>query len=63
MIQEDYDNAWEHYMAYTRQGGSDVFTDLLSKAGLRSPFEEETLRDVCAAAEKWLDDFDLTGIE
>ena len=63
MIQEDYDNAWEHYMAYTRQGGSDVFTALLSRAGLKSPFEEETLKEVCDAAEKWLDDFDLTGIE
>lgn len=63
MIQEDYDDAWSHYMAYTEQGGSRVFTDLLANAGLASPFEEETLRSICAKAKDWLDAYDLTGIE
>ena len=63
MMQEDYDKAWEHYMAYTRQGGSRVFTELLAHAGMESPFEPETLQKVCRKAEKWLSDFDLTGIE
>ena len=63
MIQEDYDDAWSHYMAYTAQGGSRVFTDLLANAGLASPFEEETLRSICAKAKDWLDAYDLTGIE
>ena len=49
-------------MAYTIQGGSRTFTDLLKNADLKSPFEEETLRSVCRQAEKFLDDFDLTGI-
>ena len=40
-----------------------VFTDLLKEAGLGNPFEEDTLRRVCAAAEKYLEDYDLTGIE
>ena len=63
MIQDDYDNAWKHYMAYTEPGGSETFTKLLEKAGMDSPFNEETLRGVCEKAGKWLDDFDLTGIE
>ncbi|MBR6956015.1 MAG: M3 family oligoendopeptidase [Firmicutes bacterium] len=63
MIQDDYDNAWKHYMAYTEQGGSETFTKLLEKAGMDSPFNEEILRGVCEKAGKWLDDFDLTGIE
>ncbi len=63
MIQNDKDNAWEHYMAYTRMGGSKVFTDLLKDAGLESPFDEECLRSVCQTAGEWLDNFDLTGIE
>ena len=63
MMQEDYDKAWEHYMAYPRQGGSRVFTELLAHAGMESPFEPETLQKVCRKAEKWLSDFDLTGIE
>lgn len=28
-IQKDLPDAWAHYMAYTRQGGSRVFTELL----------------------------------
>ena len=63
MIQKDYDDAWKHYMAYTKQGGSDVFTKLLEKADLASPFEEDTLKGICKMADKFLTDFDLTGIE
>lgn len=62
MIQKDQNNAWEHYMAYTKQGGSRVFTELLSNAGMESPFVEETLRGVCETAKQWLNDFDLEGI-
>ena len=63
MLQKDRANAWEHYMAYTRQGGSRVFTELLKNAGLDSPFEESCLRGVCGTAKQWLDSYDLTGIE
>lgn len=63
MIRDDRDNAWEHYMAYTRQGGSRTFTDLLANAGLQSPFDEACLRGVCKKAHDWLCGFDLTGIE
>lgn len=62
LIQENRQNAWEHYMAYASQGGSRVFTELLKNAGLDSPFEESCLRKVCGAAKKWLTDFDLKGI-
>ncbi len=61
-IQDDRADAWAHYMAYTRLGGSLVFTDLLEKAGLDSPFGEACLRGVCEKAAKWLEDCDLTGI-
>ena len=62
LIQDSRDNAWKHYMDYTVQGGSRVFTELLKNAGLDSPFEEETLRGVCEKADRCLDSFDLTGI-
>ncbi|MBQ7859924.1 MAG: M3 family oligoendopeptidase [Faecalibacterium sp.] len=62
MIQKDLPGAWQTYMAYTRQGGSRTFTELLAHAGLQSPFGEECLRDVCAAANEWLNAYDLTGI-
>ncbi|MGM9521394.1 MAG: M3 family oligoendopeptidase [Oscillospiraceae bacterium] len=63
LIQDDIKNAWKHYMAYTVQGGSRVFTELLKNAGLDSPFDEATLRGVCEKASKRLDNFDLTGID
>ncbi len=62
MIQKDLPDAWAHYMAYTRQGGSRVFTELLANAGLESPFGEKCLAGVCAAASEWLSKFDLTGV-
>ena len=63
MIQKDLPNAWKHYMAYTQQGGSRVFTELLKNAGLESPFEESCLRGVCQTAKEYLEHFDLQGIE
>ncbi len=62
-IQDDPKAAWERYMAYTEQGGSTTFTELLKNAGLDSPFDEKCLRGVCEKANKWLSEFDLTGIE
>ena len=62
MLQADRADAWAHYMAYTKQGGSRVFTELLKNAGLDSPFDERCLRGVCAAANRWLEAYDLTGL-
>ena len=63
LIQQDPGAAWEKYMAYTVQGGSRTFTDLLKNAGLDTPFEEKCLREVCGTARRWLEEFDLTGLE
>ncbi len=62
MIQNDKQDAWAHYMAYTLQGGSRTFTELLENAGLQSPFDEACLRGVCSRADAHLDAFDLSGI-
>ena len=62
-IQEDPRAAFDTYMKYTSLGGTKVFTDLLQEAGLGNPFDEATLRRVCEAADKYLADYDLTGIE
>lgn len=63
MIQEDRQKAWDYYMAYTEQGGTKTFTNLLKDAGLPSPFDESTLKDVCKKAEKFLNEFDLSDIQ
>ncbi len=60
--QESREEAWAKYMAYTRQGGSRTFTELLENAGLESPFEEKCLRKVCQTARAWLDGCDMAGI-
>lgn len=62
LIQDDLKNAWEHYMAYTKQGGSRVFTELLKNAGLDTPFDESCLKTVCEKANEWLKAYDLGGI-
>ena len=59
-IQDDRDGAWQTYMDYTKLGGSMVFTDLLTQAGLQSPFDPECLRSIADKAKAFLDDFDLT---
>ena len=63
LIQQDRADACAHFMAYTRQGGTRTFTELLQNAGMESPFAPDCLRKVCEAASRWLDGFDLTGIE
>ena len=62
MIQKDPKDAWEHYMAYTKQGGSCVFTELLANAGMTSPFGDACLRNVCGTARTWLSEYDMEGI-
>ena len=63
LLQEDRKTAWERYIAYTEQGGSRTFTELLANAGLQSPFDDACLRGVCEKAEEYLASYDLTGIE
>ena len=62
LIQADLADAWRHYLAYTEQGGSRVFTELLKNAGLQSPFDEACLRGVCRKAQEALRGFDLAGM-
>ena len=62
MSQDDFAGAWEHYMAYTRQGGTRAFTDLLANAGMTSPFDDGCLKAICERATAWLESYDLTGI-
>ena len=62
-IRKDQKAAFETYMKYTSLGGSMLFTDLLKAAGLNSPFDESSMAEICAEAERFLEDYDLTDIE
>ena len=53
-IQKDVKEAWSYYMAYTRQGGSCVFTKLLENAKLDNPFDEKCLKNICEQAMDWI---------
>ncbi|MDD6678276.1 MAG: M3 family oligoendopeptidase [Firmicutes bacterium] len=61
-MQKDPKAAFETYLKYTRLGGTLTFTDLLKEAGLGDPFDEETLCRVCRDADRYLENYDLTGI-
>ncbi len=42
--QENYDDAFDRYLHFSRQGGEKVWTDLLKEAGFSSPFEPGALK-------------------
>ena len=50
-------SGWRYYLSLF------LYICLLLNAGLTTPFDEACLREVCETATKWLESFDLTGIE
>lgn len=53
--QKDYDDAYARYVRLLSQGGEKTFADLLTEAGLRSPFEPGALRQVAQETEALLE--------
>ncbi|MBO4360928.1 MAG: M3 family oligoendopeptidase [Eubacteriaceae bacterium] len=56
---EDHEKAWDGYVSLCKQGGSLGYFELLKLSGLKSPFEEETVRYVCDQIEAILKDEDM----
>jgi len=52
--QDNHEKAWEKYIRLVNLAGTKTFSDLLSGAGLNSPFVPETLKTIAEAAVKWL---------
>ena len=52
--QSDHAKAWDKYLRLVNLAGTKTFSDLLSGAGLSSPFVPETLKTIAEAAAKWL---------
>lgn len=48
---KDYDAAFEKYMRFVKHGGEMRFTELLAEAGLKSPFEEDTIKELAEEIE------------
>lgn len=47
LSQRDWNEAWTHYYAFLRHGGTLPFTGLVEAGGFDSPFEKGTLESVC----------------
>jgi len=58
----DRDGAWQAYMRLIRCAGKKTFSELVEVAGLKSPFGDEGLKEVCEAAERRLDAFDQSKL-
>lgn len=54
IMQRSHDEAWERYIKLVRKAGTQTFTELLDTAGLRSPFDEGSLKEIAETAEKRL---------
>ncbi len=54
IMQRDKDEAWERYMKLVRKAGTQTFDELVQTAGLKSPFDEEALKEVALASKQWL---------
>ncbi|WNQ11410.1 M3 family oligoendopeptidase [Paenibacillus aurantius] len=55
---EDFQAAWQDYLALCRLGGSQSFTKLAESAGLLSPFENGSVTSVIGGITSWLDSVD-----
>ena len=53
---KDYDGAFARYMAFSRQGGEKVWTELLRQAGFTPPFEPGALKALAGDIKKLLRD-------
>ena len=55
IMQDSYKEAWKRYIKLVKKAGTQTFTELVETAGLKSPFDENALKEVAKKAEKWLD--------
>ena len=56
---QDYDDAFQRYLQLSQKGGAEVFTDLLTQAGLKSPFEPGALKDMAGQIEQVLNEIKI----
>ena len=53
-MQDDYDGAFKKYLQFVKIGGTMPSLDVLKTVGLKSPFEEETFKEVTKTVRKLL---------
>jgi len=52
--QKDFSNAWKDYVRLCNAGGSDSFLGLVKLAGLQSPFDDGTVKNIAAELDTYL---------
>lgn len=57
-MQKDHEKAWKKYVKLCKLGGKYTFTELLSKAKLRNPFVDGSIKKVIRPLKKILNSFD-----
>ncbi|MDD6796303.1 MAG: M3 family oligoendopeptidase [Clostridiaceae bacterium] len=46
MMEKDYDDAWQRYLAFSKESAKDFFPNMLKKAGIKSPFEDGFMKEL-----------------
>ena len=54
IMQKDHNEAWERYMRLVKKAGTQTFSGLVETASLKSPFDEDALREIAESAREWL---------
>ena len=62
LMQTDRAAAWQRYLGLVKLAGTRTFTELVASAGLDTPFGDDALRTVSAAALRWLEQVDPTAL-
>ncbi|GFN34622.1 M3 family oligoendopeptidase [Tepidimicrobium xylanilyticum] len=57
-MKDSREKAWEDYIRLCKAGGSKPFLELVELAGLKSPFEDGTIKEVVEPIKEWLDSID-----
>ena len=62
LMQTDRAGAWQRYLGLVKLAGTRTFTELVASAGLDTPFGDDALRTVSAAALRWLEQVDPASL-
>lgn len=52
MMEENYEEAWNKYLAFARESAKDSFKNMLNNVGLRSPFEDGYMESLVKKLDK-----------
>ena len=62
LMQTDRAGAWQRYLGLVKLAGTRTFTELVASAELDTPFGDDALRTVSAAALRWLEQVDPASL-